>query len=119
MSGPEPAERVSGKRAEHLDHGHAENLRLLAEEVESDPLFAVDDPEEGAPDGLEAGERRAIAALLRAKADKIDAHLYAIDALMSDDFDALVKAVEWRSTCDYGTGKVAQAWREYDDAETR
>lgn len=115
MSGPTLGEQVYSRDSSDLERKHIQNLRNLADRVEDDEsYFAQEDRVESRPDGLDDTERRAIAALLRAKADKLEAHMDAIDSIMSDEFSSLVHDVEWCSSFDYGPGKVAETWREYD-----
>jgi len=114
MSGPGWDEQVYNRDAEGLDRRHIKNLRDLAERIKSGGGMFRGDTREKYPD-LTPTKRRAIVALLRAKADKLEAHMDAIDALMSDEFSELVHDIEWCSSGDYGPGKVAQAWQEYDE----
>jgi len=101
-------ETVYNRDAERMEYRHVSNLRRLADRVDSDGgYFATID------DDLGDAELDAIAALLRAKADKIEAHMEAIDTIMSDEFSTLVHDVEWVSTGDYGTDKLAETWEEY------
>lgn len=113
MSGPTLGEQVHRRDATNLERRHIKNLRSLADKVErKDGLFRTETRRDY-PD-LTSERRQAIAALLRAKADVLEAHMNAIDTAMSDEFSTLVRAVEWCSTGDYGAGRVADAWEDYD-----
>lgn len=108
-------EQVYTRDSADLERRHIRNLRHLADLVGSDDsYFATKKEVEGRPDGLEDTDRRAIAALLRAKADKLEAHMDAIDTIMSDEFSDLVHDIEWCSTFDYAPGTVKETWDEYD-----
>jgi len=113
MSGPSFEEQIYRRDAENFERAHIQNMRRLADRIEEGSGMWRTKTRDEYPD-LSGEKRRAIVALLRAKADKIEAHLDAIDAIMSDEFSDLVHDIEWCSTGDYGSGRVAKAWDEYD-----
>lgn len=67
-------------------------------------------------DHYELEDSDQVAALLRAKADKIEAALATIEnATQHDHFQKLIKTVEWTDTGDYGADRIQEAWDEYGE----
>jgi hypothetical protein len=113
MSGPIRSKQVSRRDAEDMKYDHIRKMRFLADSIEErEGMFGQ--TREGEPDLSEA-DSDAIAALLRAKADKIESHLDAIDAAMNSEFHDLLKAIEWRDTGDYGLNRVREEWESYGE----
>lgn len=106
MSGPAMDEMLYESYDGQLDWDSTKvaDLRSLAERVE-DGLLCGDDS--GLPNDQ-------IAALLRAKADKIEAALRAIDHATDDNYHELVKAIQFNYSGDWGVSNVREAWEKYD-----
>lgn len=113
MSGPTLGEEVYSRDSGDLKRKHIRNLRSLADRIERGGGMFREETREGYPD-FDDTSREAIVALFRAKADKLEAHMDAIDTIMSDEFSSLVHDAEWCSTGDYGAGQVAETWEDYD-----
>jgi len=107
MSGPVREERLYESYSGSLDWrmGKVNDLRNLADRVE-DSLLCGDDSE------LPNSE---IANLLRAKADKIEAALRTIDNETHNDYNELVKAIQYNYSGDYGIDQVREAWENYGE----
>jgi len=106
MSGPAPSEKLY---SEFNDMNWTQNdvyrLQTLADRVDGG-LLKGDDSD------LPTDE---IAALLRAKADRIDAALQTIQNQTHDDYNDLVKAIQYRMSGDYGEKQVREAWESYGE----
>lgn len=105
MSGPTPDRQLYETYAGSLNWNTSKTtqLRELANRVE-DGLLVGDDS------GL---ENEQIANLLRAKADKIDAALRTIENETHDDYNELLKAIQYNYSGDWGVSRVAEAWESY------
>jgi hypothetical protein len=105
MSGPPPSEAIWMTDPEKLaTPEQIKRFRMLADRVE----------QFGEYDGCEFDDADEVAALLRAKADKIEAALATVEnATQHDHFQTLIKAVEWTDEGDYGPDSIQEAWDEY------
>lgn len=107
MSGPPRDEKLYNEWSGEQDWDKAKvsDLRSLADRVESGYIIGDD------------GEvpREQIANLLRAKADKIEAALRTIENETHDDYNQLVKAVQYNFTGDYSVDQVLEAWDNYGE----
>lgn len=120
MSGPGLNEGIynnsrDGRRHYLLEPQQADRLRRLADRVES--MGDHDLPPALEPDEhptLSDEDAVMVANLLRAKADVLDAMRKTLeDQFGHEDVRALMKAVEWTDTGDYGPRKIAEAWADY------
>lgn len=107
MSGPPPSEAIYMKDPDKLATPEMiRRLRRLAERVE----------QFGEYDRCEFDDSDQVAALLRAKADKIEAALATIEnTTQHHHFQTLIKAVEWTDEADYGPDSIQEAWDEYGE----
>lgn len=107
MSGPARADKLYNEwnDGQDWDKVKVSDLRSLADRVEDGFLVGDDDD---VPNDQ-------IANLLRAKADKIEAALRTIDNETHNDYNDLVKAIQYNFTGDYGVDKVQQAWKNYGE----
>lgn len=108
MSGPTRGEELyeSYSGSINWDSAKVGDLRDLADRVEDGHLIGSS--------GLPNEE---IANLLRAKADKIEAALRTIDNETHDDYNALVKAIQYNMSGDYGASQVLEAWESYGEKD--
>lgn len=107
MSGPtldrQLYETYSGSLDWDMDK--VRELRQLANRVEGGLLVGDDS---GLPN-------EQIANLLRAKADKVEAALRTIDRQTTDDYNELVKAIQYNYAGDWGVDHVREAWESYGE----
>lgn len=108
MSGPTPSEQLYETAYSDIDWTSRKvaDLRSLAEYVEQGHLIGSDEL-----------PNQHIASLLRAKADKIEAALRTIDNETHDDWNELIKAIQYNQTGDYGAEQVQEAWDNYGEQE--
>ncbi len=107
MSGPVLGDsvyrRIEFDKPEKYSHETVRRLRELADSVETGYISeGVEEPEP-------------IAALLRAKADKIESYLNCVDNELHGDLATLAKAVEWTNSGDYGPSSINEAWQSYGE----
>lgn len=107
MSGPVYDEQIWLKSTKDLcTPKKVQRLRSLADEVET---YGTSDSHR-----IRIESSDEVAALLRAKADKIEAALETVqNATQSEDFQNLIKAVEWTESMDYSPEKIQEAWEDY------
>jgi len=106
MSGPCPSEQLYSIHGDmDWTQSDVKRLRGLADRVDDGLL-------KGANCELPTDE---IAALLRAKADRIEAALQTIQNETHDDYNELVKAIQYRMSGDYGERHVREAWESYGE----
>lgn len=107
MSGPCLSEMVY--MADTDDLATPEKIRRFRELADRVEQF-------GEYDGYEFEDSDQVAALLRSKADKIEAALSTVEnATQHEHFQSLIKAVEWTDSGDYGPDKIQKAWDEYGE----
>jgi len=107
MSGPTRGEQLYDSIGElQWTQSKVNDLRGLADRVADGLLI-----------GSEEVPNQQIAELLRAKADKIEAALGAIDAETHEDYNELVKAIQYNMSGDYGAEKVIEAWDSYGEKD--
>lgn len=104
MSGPTRSEQIWMKDPEQLvTAAKIDRFRTLADRVERNWIGDFNDSEQ-------------VAELLRAKADTIEAALRTVEKqTQHDDFQTLIKAIEWTDSGDYGPGKIQEAWDSYGE----
>ncbi len=108
MSGPSYEERITHKEVNQLaSQSNVRRLRRLADRLEGYDYY----------DNY-INNKEQIANLLRAKADKIEAALDTIECqTQHDDFQTLIKAIEWTETGDYSPESIQDAWDDYGEKE--
>lgn len=106
MSGPTMGEELYETHTGSLswDRSTVADLRDLAERVEDGHLIG---------DGEIPNQP--IANELREVADQIEGGLHWIEQATGDDYNQLVKALQYNLTGDYGPSQVREAWEEYGD----
>ena len=109
MSGPAPSERLYESYSGSIDwdRSRVSELRRLADRVENG-LLVGDDSEL---------PNEQVANLLRAKADKIEAALRTIDSVTNEDYNKLVKNIQYNFSGDYGADSVVKAWDKYGEKD--
>lgn len=97
------------KSAEQLIDGHYEReLRMAAEYVEEGRYVS---------DSLDDVERQQLAALLRNKADVIEAARDSVRrAFEVQGMERLLKSIDYTIAMDYGPDKVEEAWQDFVEA---
>jgi len=108
MSGPSRDQQLYESYSGSLDWDKhkANELRELADRVDDGLLFRGEDAD------LPNDE---IAALLRAKADRIEAALQVIQNETHGDYNDLVKAIQYYFSGDYGPESIREAWDSYGE----
>lgn len=98
------------KTADQLIDGHYEReLRRAAEFIEDGSYVA---------DSLDETERQQLAALLRNKADVVQAARESVRrAFNAHGMDQLLKSIDYGLAGDYGPDKVEDAWNDYVEGE--
>jgi hypothetical protein len=107
MSGPSRDRQLYESYSGELDWDRSKvvELRKLADKLD-ERGFLVDDPDV---------PTEQVAALLRSKADKIEAALTTIENETDSSYNELVRAIQYKLSGDYGASQVEDAWNSYSE----
>jgi hypothetical protein len=107
MSGPGRDRQLYWLTHDQWNHTKVNQLRTLADMIDDDGAWWTDE--------LGVEDAALCANLLRGKADRIEAAIETINRETHDDFDDLVRAIQYARSGDWGGDAVVEAWESYGE----